>query len=194
MKRRVLAVCAMLALAGGAAHAGVWGNVAIISSTLGVNANRLCLGEGSRPSDIGCPSYSPYITSGGLLGVGTSSPTATLQVSGSFIVSTSAQTTNPSLYVGTDGNVGIGTSSPGAALDVSGQLNIGDATNGPSVRIIPITRASAPAVPLQVGDAVAGSNFRYDTTNSIQEFYQNTVRLKLSQSALGSGQSGLLFT
>lgn len=48
----------------------------------------------------------------GNVGIGTTAPAATLQVSGSFIVSTSAQTTTPSLYVGTNGNVGIGTKTP----------------------------------------------------------------------------------
>ena len=95
-----------------------WGNVAISpprwASTLTVSAS--VRGRGRR--DIGCPSYSPYLTSGGLLGVGTSSPTATLQVSGSFIVSTSPRQPHPSLYVGTNGNVGIGTTSPLADLDV----------------------------------------------------------------------------
>lgn len=54
----------------------------------------------------------------GNLGIGTQSPTATLEVSGSFTVSTSTQTTTPSLYVGTNGNVGIGTNAPGSTLDV----------------------------------------------------------------------------
>lgn len=56
----------------------------------------------------------------GNLGIGTQSPTAALQVSGSFIVSTSAQTTTPSLYVGSNGYVGIGLSNPGTPLSVSG--------------------------------------------------------------------------
>jgi hypothetical protein len=55
----------------------------------------------------------------GNVGVGTQSPTATMQVSGSFIVSTSAQTTTPSLYVGGSGKVGIGTSSGSAMLEIS---------------------------------------------------------------------------
>lgn len=57
----------------------------------------------------------------GNVGIATTTPTATLQVSGSFIVSTSAQTTTPSLYVGTtSGFVGVGTSSPLAPLHVAG--------------------------------------------------------------------------
>ena len=39
-------------------------------------------------------------------------PTATLQVSGTFTVSNSAQVTSPSLYVNSSGNIGIGTSTP----------------------------------------------------------------------------------
>lgn len=49
------------------------------------------------------------VSNSGNVGVGTQSPTANLQVSGSFIVSTSGQTTTPSLYVGADGKVGMGT-------------------------------------------------------------------------------------
>lgn len=59
------------------------------------------------------------VASGGNVGISTQSPTATLQVSGSFIVSTSGQTTTPTLYVGANGNVGIGTSSPAGLFDVT---------------------------------------------------------------------------
>ncbi len=54
----------------------------------------------------------------GEIGIGTQSPTAALQVSGTFTVSTSAQSTTPSLYVGSYGNVGIGTNSPAGGLAV----------------------------------------------------------------------------
>ena len=120
MKRHVLVVCATLALASGAAHAIPFDRIPLISNTLGDVQNRLCSGAATPvgQADIACPSYSPYLTSGGLLGVGTSSPTATLQVSGSFIVSSTGQTGSPSLYVGTNGNVGIGTSAPSGSLHV----------------------------------------------------------------------------
>lgn len=42
-----------------------WGNVAMISSTMGVSANRICIGEGLRSADIGCPTYAPSITTAG---------------------------------------------------------------------------------------------------------------------------------
>lgn len=64
----------------------------------------------------------------GNVGIGTTSPQATLQVSGSFTVSTSAQTTTPSLYVGTNGRVGLATSSPAQTLDVVGGAIIGQSS------------------------------------------------------------------
>src|SRR5436190_11361047 len=64
-------VVATMAMAAASASADDWGNLATISSTLGVNANRLCLGDGLRASDIGCPSYAPYVTSTGRVGIGT---------------------------------------------------------------------------------------------------------------------------
>jgi len=48
----------------------------------------------------------------GLVGVGTSRPTATLQVSGTFIVSSTITDSAPSLFVGTNGLVGVGTNNP----------------------------------------------------------------------------------
>src|SRR5262249_17364510 len=57
------------------------------------------------------------------VGIGTSTPVATLQVSGTLAVSTSAQTTTPSLYVASNGYVGVGTSSPAYSFDVNGIAN-----------------------------------------------------------------------
>lgn len=76
-------ICLAVALALGwaaLASADDWGEVAQISTTLGVQANRLCLGEASR-GDIGCPTYAPYVNSGGLVGIGTSTPSNTLTIS-----------------------------------------------------------------------------------------------------------------
>jgi len=58
-----------VALSAVAASAGPfaqdWGNFAMISSTLGIQTNRLCIGEGLRAGDIGCPSYAPSVTTAG---------------------------------------------------------------------------------------------------------------------------------
>jgi hypothetical protein len=48
-------------------------------------------------------------------------PTAALQVSGTFTVSNSAQVTTPSIYVGSNGNVGVGTSAPSRPFHVVGK-------------------------------------------------------------------------
>ena len=82
MKRHVLAVCAILALVSGAAHAIPFDRIPLISNTLGDVQNRLCSGAATPAgqADIACPSYSPYLTSGGLLGVGTSAPSATIHI------------------------------------------------------------------------------------------------------------------
>lgn len=146
----LLAACLLFP---GLGHANSWDRIPLISSTLGDMPNRLCVGapDPAHQHDIGCPSYSPYVTSGGLLGVGTSSPTATLQVSGSFIVSTSAQTSStPSFYVGTNGYVGIGKVSPSVSLDVRG--------NGFFLGNLAINTFTQPSDGLAVGDVSNANN------------------------------------
>lgn len=56
---------ALLALAAAWGNAQDWGNVAVISDTMGNNSGRLCVGDGSRPSDIGCPTYAPSLSTAG---------------------------------------------------------------------------------------------------------------------------------
>jgi hypothetical protein len=85
----------------------------------GFQANGKGLTVGSNFVDYGPPANGLVVE--GRTGIGTGSPTATLQVSGSFIVSTSVQTTTPSLYVGNDGFVGIGTNAPKSQLHIKGE-------------------------------------------------------------------------
>lgn len=83
-------------------HADDWGGLATISATMGVNDGRICIGEGSR-NDIGCPSYSPYVSrTNGFVGFGTSSPNAELDVLGTV----SSTTANIA------GTININTSGP----------------------------------------------------------------------------------
>lgn len=70
----------LLGLASPAPRADDWGSLATISTTMGVNDGRLCMGESSR-GDIGCPTYAPYITSAGKVGIGTVTPTHMLEIS-----------------------------------------------------------------------------------------------------------------
>ena len=65
-----------------AAHASQWTDIATISSTLGNNANYLCVGGAS--TDLGCPTTAPYVDpSTGYIGIGTTSPIAPLQITSS---------------------------------------------------------------------------------------------------------------
>jgi len=66
-----------------------WGGMAIISSTMGVTANRLCVGEGTR-GDVGCPAWAPTATTVGLEVSGTISATALVINGQSIAAGTSA--------------------------------------------------------------------------------------------------------
>lgn len=60
------------------------------------------------------------LTPSGRLGIGTTAPAATLQVSGSFIVSITGQNTTPTLWAGTNGRIGLGTAAPTQRLHIVG--------------------------------------------------------------------------
>lgn len=98
---RILPAVLMAAAAAFPANAADWGQLATISSTLGVNANRLCVGEGLR-SDIGCPSYAPYVSSSGNVGIGTITPSATLGVHGNIAVGTGSGSPTVSFWGNSD--------------------------------------------------------------------------------------------
>jgi hypothetical protein len=61
-------------------QAQVWAPVSRISNTIGNNAGRVCVGGGA--DFVGCPPQSLYVTSGGQVGIGTNTPSATLDVHG----------------------------------------------------------------------------------------------------------------
>lgn len=73
-----------------------------------------------------------FIAQDGKVGVGTTSATSTLQVSGTFTVSSTITNATPALFVNTSGNVSIGTASPNFQLDVrgSGQIGVSGSTAG----------------------------------------------------------------
>lgn len=68
-----------------------------------------------------------YIGGNGMIGIGNATPGATLQISGSLIVSTTGQNTSPSLYIGTNGQVGLATPNPSSTLHI---YDTGDITTG----------------------------------------------------------------
>ncbi|MET4296547.1 hypothetical protein ABIB06_007342 [Bradyrhizobium sp. LB8.2] len=99
MRSLVLAV--VFGLVASTAVAQDWGKFATISSTMGVSASRLCLGDASR-GDIGCPSYAPYVNSSGFVGIGTTAASSTLYVSGTGWVGNTSSSINlqDDLYLG----------------------------------------------------------------------------------------------
>ncbi|HEX2842103.1 tail fiber domain-containing protein [Hyphomicrobium sp.] len=112
-------------------------------------------------------------------------PTATLQVSGSFIVSTSAQTTTPSLYVGTNGNVGIGTSSPGTKLEVSGSIATAAGSGG---RITAFDATAANNRVIMGADASGGylqGTYGSGGTGTLRFLNINAEGMRLSGGRLG---------
>lgn len=90
----------------------------------GGTANALTLRTEASDIQLGVAA-TPVMTlkTTGHVGIATTSPTATLQVSGTFTVSQSGQTTSPSLYVNSSGNVGIGgLGYPNAELGIMGTV------------------------------------------------------------------------
>lgn len=78
-----LALPVLMALTAGSANAQSWANFGTVSMTDAVTPKlqnrRLCLTDGR---DIACESTSPYVSTGGLIGIGTTNPNAELDVHG----------------------------------------------------------------------------------------------------------------
>lgn len=91
-----------------------WGQIATVSSTLGINGGRVCVGEGTR-SDIGCPTYAPSVSSGGLL---TATALSATTVNGHYASFTTITT---GTYYGDGSNLSGVTAS---AMDWYGLTNI----------------------------------------------------------------------
>ena len=79
MSRCAAFLLAALALVGFAeaplSQTSEYATLATISATMGINGNRICVGEASR-GDIGCPTYAPFVNIIGDVGLGTTTPMA----------------------------------------------------------------------------------------------------------------------
>lgn len=123
---------------------------------------------------------------GGKVGVGTSNPIATLQVSGTFSVSTSTQgTASPSFYIGADGNVGIGTSAPSAPLNIASfvpQIVLRDNTTGADSRID--ANSSSGSMYLDADYAnISANSFLGLGVDGVRKMYINLAGVSISKSA-----------
>jgi hypothetical protein len=130
---RVAIVVSMVLLLPTPSRADEWGEVAYISSTMGVTGGRLCAGEGSRGA-LGCPTYAPSLTTAGdisvtgnlsaakfigdgsgLTGIGAASISVTTGLSGSLVFRDeygSLQARSSLSISSTTGSVGLGAGAP----------------------------------------------------------------------------------
>ena len=92
------------------AHANNWGEMAMVSETMGVFDSRICIGEASR-GDLGCPTYAPTI-----------SPTGRINASAGLTVDSVSLTTTGTTW----GYLGSG-----ASYLPNLSSNAISATNGP---------------------------------------------------------------
>ena len=90
---RPILLALLLTLTAGVAVAQDWGKVATVSSTMGISANQLCLGEGSR-GDIGCPAYAPSVNAAGNMIVSGSVAATSFLGDGSGLTNVGAATTD----------------------------------------------------------------------------------------------------
>ncbi|MCP3463049.1 hypothetical protein [Bradyrhizobium sp. CCGUVB23] len=187
----------MLASVAGFAVAQDWGNMATISSTLGNNTNRLCIGDHSRPGDIGCPTWAPSVTTAGNLIVSGSVSANSFVGDGSGLTNVGAASTdritsgttkvtaNSTGYVSfTTGGVTTGYMDNSGLFIVPGVSSTGQIAGTTGYFTSTLTTLNAITanngnITAATGNVITGSNFSYSggtgylawsgsTNNSIQ--------------------------
>lgn len=186
---------ALLALAAAWANAqtGDWGDVTIVSGTVGNNSNRLCMGvpDYMRPADIGCPSYAPSLSTAGHVSItgnvsanrfiGDGSGLSNLSVSGDRIVS---DTHAVIVHEGT-GYVSLTTTGSTWGYLSSGWSYLANLfTNSVSSSLVSATNVSATYVDVTRNGTVSGTYgyFRYISGTDIHGRFTGD----------GSGLSGVV--
>lgn len=148
-----------------------WGELAQISSTLGVQPNRLCIGEASR-CDIGCPTYAPFIGSNGEIGIGTGDVTATLTISSST------------------GRIWAYSSGNGRTIDIYAGSSAID-SSGPTAAFH-INRFSAQNILLSSGGGDVGVGLAAFNTPSTTLHVSGTIRIADSGEACDANRAGAI--
>lgn len=108
-----------------AAYAGQYDDFAVISSTMGVSGNRVCIGESTR-GDIGCPTWAPYVSSNGTVSatkfVGDGSGLTGISSGASSIDALSdaaANTVSQSVYLGQYSGASVTTGTSNTAVGMN---------------------------------------------------------------------------
>lgn len=114
------------------AQANNWGEMAMVSETMGVFDSRICIGEGSR-GDLGCPTYAPTI-----------SPTGRINATAGLTVDSISLTTTGTTW----GYLGSGASYlPNLASNAISATNISATTiNGISITLLGVATTSNTAL------------------------------------------------
>ena len=154
--RLVLATMCMVAAASAHAQSN-WGNFVFVSSSLGNNGNRLCFGDGSRGSDIGCPTYAPYVSSSGNVGIGTTTPTTQLQISGTATMNVTRLISQTITTVAGGGGDRIVSGSTAASVGGGGYFIVSGSANS-TVYLRPVSGSTSS---IEVGHGQTGTGFAY---------------------------------
>ncbi len=109
--------------------------MAMISSTLGNNTNRLCIGDHSPPEDIGCPTYAPSLTTAGNLAVSGTVSAAQFVGDGSGLTNIGATGSSDRIVSGT------GNATSMQAISATGIISV--TQNGTNALIARVSGASA---------------------------------------------------
>lgn len=155
--RLLLVTMCVVAAASAHAQQGDWGNFVFVSSTLGNNGNKLCLGEGSRGSDIGCPAYAPYVSNSGNVGIGTTTPTTQLQISGTATMNVTRLISQTISAVAGGGGDRIVSGTTTASIYTGGMLVV-SSSGGAVVSLRPVSGSSSA---LEVGQGQPGNGYAY---------------------------------